>query len=416
MNSRGEGGAWSSFAYGAALAATFMVAILAMCALAALVGLLLTSLGIVSLEQLTSPAMVITAVLAMSVVLSVFMCVAINCTLVRPIRRMTEAMGHLARGDFGFRMERSKRFNLREVNDFVGSFNTAAGELASTEMMRSSFISDFSHEFRTPISSLSGFAQLLMDDGLSPEERREYAGIIVDESSRLAGLSERILLLSKVEAATILPNAETVNVAEQIRRTVALLEPRLSEGGVSVSLSLDEAEVRGNADYLAQLWLNLLDNAVKFSPQGGRVSVALYGGLMDEGDAHASGAGAAFGAGLSGDAVEGDAVDGVVAGVAGAASSAGSAGAGSFIVASRAAREVVVWVSDEGCGMDSETQAHIFNRFYQGDSSHAVKGSGLGLALCKRIAELHGGTIDVQSAPGKGSVFEVGLPRERRIS
>lgn len=361
------------------MAAAFMVAILAMCSLAAAIGLLLMSCGIVSLEQLTSPAAIVASALAMSVVLSALICIAINYTLVRPIRRMTDAVGHLAQGDFDFRMEKKERFSPREVDDFVGSFNVAAGELAGTEMMRASFISDFSHEFRTPISSLSGFAQLLMDDDVGPEERREYAGIIVDESNRLAGLSERILLLSKVEAAAIPPSMEAVNVSEQIRRTVALLKPRMSERGVAVSLSLDEAEVRGNADYLAQLWLNLMDNAVKFSPQGGRISVALYGGRADVSD------------------------------IAGSATSGASLAVG-------ARREVVVWVSDEGCGMDSATQAHIFNRFYQGDSSHAVKGSGLGLALCKRIVELHGGTIDVQSAPGKGSVFEVRLPRERRIS
>lgn len=123
---------------------------------------------------------------------------------------------------------------------------------------------------------------------------------------------------------------------------------------------MSRCTVHGNTDYLAQLWTNLLDNAIKFSPAGGHVSIALYGGRQDE----------------------------------------GHIGSG----------EAVVWISDEGCGMDSETKAHIFERFYQGDTSHASAGSGLGLTLCRRIVELHGGSIDVQSAPGKGSVFEVRLP------
>ena len=222
-----------------------------------------------------------------------------------------------------------------------------------------------------PTSGKSPFARvkipgnmprLVPVDDLTDEERREYAGIIVEESKRLSGLSERILLLSKMEAAAMLPSIEEVDVAEQLKRTVMLLEPKLEEKDIRIDLNLDACTVSGNADYLAQLWLNLLDNAVKFSPHGGRVSLALYGGRTGEEGRTAS------------------------------------------------ADEAVIWISDEGCGMDSATMAHIFDRFYQGDSSHASKGSGLGLALCKRIAELHGGTVDVQSAPGKGAVFEVRLP------
>lgn len=350
-------------ALGLVLALALMTAIALICALAGAVGFLLAESGLMAFEQLTSPASVLTFMLVASILLAILLCAAINYTLVSPLRRMTLAMGHLARGDFDFRMQKKERFNPREVDEFAQSFNVAASELASTEMMRAGFISDFSHEFRTPINSLSGFAQLLMDDDLSPDERREYASIIVEESGRLAGLSERILLLSKMEASAILPSTAPVNLAEQIRRTVALLDHKPESNGLSIDLSLDEATVMGNADYLAQLWVNLLDNAIKFSPREGRVSIALYGGRTHE---------------------EGR---------------------------SAAADEVVVWISDEGPGMDSETKSRIFNRFYQGDSSHASKGSGLGLALCKRIVELHGGEIDVQSAPGKGSVFEVRLPK-----
>ena len=169
------------------------------------------------------------------------------------MRRMTLAMDHLAKGDFFYRMEKKDRINLREVGEFAHSFNVAAEELASTEMMRAGFISDFSHEFRTPINSLSGFAQLLMEDDLTDEERREYAGIIVEESKRLSGLSERILLLSKMEAAAMLPSIEEVDVAEQLKRTVMLLEPKLEEKDIRIDLNLDACTVSGNADYLAQL-------------------------------------------------------------------------------------------------------------------------------------------------------------------
>lgn len=346
----------------AILAAVFAAALATVCAVTAVVGAVLDFSDIVSFERMTSPSVIVAYVLVACILLAAIVCAAANHAIVRPLRRMTLAMDRLAKGDFSFRMEKRSRASLREVDEFARSYNIAAAELASTEMMRAGFISDFSHEFRTPINSLSGFAQLLMEDDLTDEERREYAGIIVEESKRLSGLSERILQLSKMEAAAILPSVEEVDVSEQLKRTVMLLEPKLEEKDIRIDLNLDACTVSGNADYLAQLWLNLLDNAVKFSPHGGRVSLALYGGRTGE---------------------EGRAAN---------------------------ADEAVVWISDEGCGMDNATMAHIFDRFYQGDSSHASKGSGLGLALCKRIAELHGGTVDVQSAPEKGAVFEVRLP------
>lgn len=351
-----------SLGLGAMLVSIVALALVAVCTAVGVIGFFLVESGAVSFVALTAPGSIVATVLLASVVIAVILCATINRTLVRPLRHMTLAMSHLAQGDFAYRMGEPGRFHLREVAEFARAFNVAADELAGTEMMRAGFISDFSHEFRTPINSLSGFAQLLRDDDLEPAERREYAGIIVEESERLAGLSERILLLSKVEAAARLPDVQEVDLAESLRRAVIVLEPKLRAKDVAVDVALDDAWVSGNDGYLAQLWLNLLDNAVKFSPKGGRVSVALYGGRRGE---------------------------------------EGRNGAGD---------EAVVWVSDEGCGMDEATRARIFDRFYQGDSSHAGAGSGLGLALCKRIAELHGGTIEVQSAPNRGSVFEVRLP------
>lgn len=329
-------------------------------------GSALVDCGIVTFDQLTSISSVILVVFVGSLVVAGLVCFGIYRTFVRPLRHMTAAMGQLAAGNFGVRVHGPGHFHIREVDEFARSFNRAAKELAGTEMMRGNFISDFSHEFRTPINSLSGFAQLLRDDdgSLTDEERREYLDIIVDESQRLAGLSERILALSKMEAVSILPDVEQVDVAEQLRRAVLLVEPKNAAKNVTVNLSLDECTVSGNADYLMQLWTNLLGNAVKFSPEGGTVSVALYGGRCGE-------------EGRSG---------------------------------SPAGDEAVCWISDEGCGMDEETRCRLFEKFYQGDTSHASEGNGLGLALAKRIIDLHGGGIEVQSAPGQGSVFEVRLP------
>lgn len=350
-------------ALSAALVGVFAAVICLGCTVLGVTGSALVDAGLATLEELSSPANVIAVIIVGSIVLASIVCIGVYRTFVLPLRKMTLAVGELAHGNFTYRMDaRKKGFRVREVTEFAESFNVAAKELQGTEMMRAGFISDFSHEFRTPIMSLSGFAELLMEADLPAEEQREYLGIIHDEAQRLSGLSERILTLSKVEALTILPNVRKVDVAEQLRRAVALLESRLAEKNVTTSLSLDPGFVQGNADYLAQLWLNLLDNAIKFSPEKGSIDIALYGGRAGEEERSS----------------EDDAA--------------------------------VVWISDEGCGMDLETQAHIFDRFYQGDTSRASVGSGLGLALCKRIVELHHGQISVQSAPGKGSVFEVRLP------
>lgn len=337
----------------AMLAAFIAVVVVAFCAAVAAVGFFLVESGVVPLERLVGPDVVVAVIACGSAVLAVVLATCLDRTLGRPLRQMTAAMGELARGNFGFRMEERGAWHLREVDEFARSFNTAAEELAGTEIMRAGFISDFSHEFRTPINSLSGFAQLLREEDLAPEERDEYLQVIVEESQRLAGLSESILMLSKMEAAAILPDVEEVDVAESVRRAAAIVEPKAAAKDVGLALSLDECRIRGNGDYLVQLWTNLLDNAVKFSPAGAPVSVALYGGGGDE---------------------------------------------------------VVCWVSDEGPGMDDQTLAHLFDRFYQGDPSHSREGSGLGLSLCKRIVELHGGTVEVSSLASKGTSFEVRLP------
>jgi len=350
---------------GFALALVLSVAIFAVCLLIAGVCLVLVLCGVLPSDFYTHPAAGFACILIVSVVLAGVVSAGVNATLVQPLCAMTDAMGELARGNFDHRMQPKGRLELAEVRAFARSFNKAAEELAGTELMRSSFIGDFSHEFRTPITALNGFAQLLRDPGLSAEERAEYVDVIVEESARLATLSERILALSRVEALAILPNVEPVNLAEQIRRCVLLLQPKWERKGVRVSVDLDECSVAGNAAYLAEVWTNLLDNAIKFSPEGSTVSVGLYGGRSD--------------------------VDG----------------------RDTTRDQVVCWISDCGPGMDETTRARLFDKFYQGDTSHAAEGNGLGLALCKRIVELHGGSIAAEGAPGKGSVFEVRLPLAR---
>lgn len=292
----------------------------------------------------------------LSLLLAVVISVAIERTIVKPMRSMTWHMGELAKGDFSIRMPPNERIEINEAKRFTKSFNKAAEELSGIEIMRANFISDFSHEFRTPIASISGFAQLLRDQNLSEEEREEYLDIIIDESKRLSNLSEDILNLSRMESSSILANVGTVDVAEGLRRSIAIVEPNADEKGIAIDVDIDEAELIGNADYLSQLWTNILQNAVKFTPKNGRIDVSLK------------------------------------------------------IAQDTKNRTVTCTISDNGCGMDETTRAHLFERFYQGDTSHAQEGNGLGLALCKRIVDLHGGTIRAKSAPDKGSTFTVTLP------
>lgn len=305
---------------------------------------------------LVLPRSSMSVIALLSLLLAIMISVAIEHTIVKPMRSMTWHMGELAKGDFSVRMPPNDRIEINEAKQFTKSFNKAAEELSGIEIMRANFISDFSHEFRTPIASINGFAQLLRDQNLSSEERDEYLDIIIDESKRLSNLSEDILNLSRMESLSILTNIGAVDVAEGLRRSIAIVEPNANEKDIAVTVDIDETQVIGNADYLSQLWTNILQNAVKFTPKGGSIKISLKNSQVQK------------------------------------------------------TKSVTCTISDDGCGMDESTRTHLFERFYQGDTSHAQEGNGLGLSLCKRIVDLHGGTIRVISAPGKGSTFVVTLP------
>jgi len=264
-----------------------------------------------------------------------------------PLRKVIDATRRVAAGDFSVRVQLK---GVGELQDLSRSFNKMAHELSSIETLRSDFVNDFSHEFKTPIVSVQGFAELLQDGGLSEAEQREYIAIIIAESRRLAALSTNILSLSKYENMEIVAEKTNLALDEQIRRVISLTEPKWAEKGISLQVELEEdVRFEGNEDLMQQIWLNLLDNAIKFSPQGSAIQI----GLTREGN------------------------------------------------------RIRFTIHDEGPGMDEATQAHIFDKFFQGDASRAAAGNGLGLAIVKRIAELHGGTVEVRSEPGQGSTFSV---------
>lgn len=273
--------------------------------------------------------------------------------MMHPVNELCGAIEKVAQGDFSIRVRVP---HTKGPHRLAVSFNRMVSDLAGLESLRADFINDVSHEFRTPLASIQGFARLLMTPGLSEADRMEYAKIIAGESKRLTSLSTDILSLSKLENQTIITGKDWFGLDEQLRQMVAVLEPAWGAKDLDVDLDLDSLLYYGNEELIRHIWQNLLSNAIKFTPVGGAISIRLI-----------------------------DAED-----------------------------SVIVRVKDTGIGMNDETVAHIFEKFYQGDASHAQGGAGLGLALVKRIVELCGGDIQVKSGIGEGSVFSVKLPVERK--
>ena len=227
------------------------------------------------------------------------------------------------------------------------NFNEMARRLESVETLREDFVSSFSHEFKTPIVSISGFAKLLKSPNLTAEERNEYLDVIIDESNRLVRLSESVLMLSRLDSQTIVN--EKFLLDEQIRQSMLLFDRACNDKNIELCADLEEISVTSEKKLVSQIWVNLLSNAVKFTPSGGKIEVSAK---SDNG-------------------------------------------------------KVVVKVQDTGCGMSRETQENIFNKFYQGDVSHSAEGIGLGLSIVKKICDLLNIKIEVESQPNQGSTFTV---------
>jgi len=267
----------------------------------------------------------------------------------KPIRNLIDATKEIASGNFNVRVKVS---GIKDIELLAYSFNEMAKELSGIEALRSDFVNNISHEFKTPISSIRGFARRLKKYSLTDEQKNEYLDIIISESERLTRLSDNILLLSRLESTEKIIDKTEYSLDEQIRRTVLLLEPQLQKKQIEVDIDLEEIYICADDEILNHLWINLLNNAIKFSPDGGTITIKL---------------------GVSGDSA-------------------------------------VAVISDNGPGMSDEVKKRIFDKFYQGDQSRSTEGNGLGLPLVKRILELENGKIEVESEVGKGTGFKVSLP------
>ena len=310
--------------------------------------------GVLVDEQITGIdfKLLITLVLIGGVLVGIGFTFLVGKWPLRALNGVLNAMTRLASGDFKTRLNVIPFFyRFPFVKEFTDGFNKMAGELENTEILRSDFVSNFSHEFRTPIASVSGFATLLQNEDLSEEQKKEYLNIIAEESQRLADMSTEIMELNRLEKQTILTGESIYPLAEQIRMCILLLERKWTEKQIDLQLEMDEIDLFANEQMMQQVWINLLDNAIKYSDRGGTITINL------------------------------DRYDG----------------------------SVHVRITNTGHEIPKEKLKEVFTRFYQVDASHASKGFGLGLAIVRQIVKMHEGSIVADSGNG-WTTFEVELP------
>lgn len=306
-----------------------------------------------------APLFVMILSLVVSLVVSTVLAGALIRYYIRPLNALTAATKRVAAGDYSVQVDEHisvhprRLLNNSEMGVLLRSFNEMVRELNSVEIFRQDFISDFSHEFKTPILSIRGFARQLEGDDLTPRQRAEFTRIIADESEYLAHMSSNILLLTKLEHQQIITGKQAFALDEQLRDCMLLEEIHWSEKKLHVEMELDPVTYVQNPEILSHIWGNLLSNAVKFTPPEGSITVTCR----------------------------------------------------------ESGHDICVTITDTGIGMDERTMAHMFDKFYQGDPSHRLPGNGLGLPLVRRIIDMVGGTLYCQSEVGQGTTFRVTLPK-----
>lgn len=267
-----------------------------------------------------------------------------------PVIEISEATKKVARGDFSVVLSEETRGE--ETRIMAHNFNIMTQELAHTEMFHNDFIENVSHEFKTPLSAIEGYVTLLQKKDLSEEKQAEYTARILFNTRRLSALTGNILLLSRLENQDIEITRELFSLDEQLRETILMLEHQWGEKHINLEIDLDTVDYYGNCELLAQVWQNIIGNAVKFAPENGNIRILLRTNVS----------------------------------------------------------QIKVYVTDNGNGMSPEVMAHIYEKFYQGDSSRSSLGNGLGLTLARRIVDLHHGSMKTTSEEGRGTTITVILP------
>lgn len=286
-----------------------------------------------------------------SVIIGTAISAIIGRKILSPLLKYSKALMEVGKGNFNIRLDEDKH-HLHELKMMSHNFNIMVNELNNIETFRSDFIANVSHEFKTPLASIDGYTMLLQDSNLTEKEKNDYIEKILKNTKRLSSLVYTILQISKIENQGIISEKRKCKLDEELRQTLLFLEPKWAKKNIDLDIDLDETTFYGNEELLAQVWVNILDNAIKFIPDNGTIACSLKR------------------------------FDGWITAI----------------------------ISDTGVGMPEDVQKYIFDKFYQGDKSHSCEGNGLGLALAKRIIDLCGGTIEVQIVCGKGTTFTVKLP------
>lgn len=268
---------------------------------------------------------------------------------ITPMQEICRGMEKVADGDFTVRLETNS--SLKEIQEAYSGFNLMVKELSATEVLQSDFVSNVSHEFKTPIASIEGYSMMLQGGDNLNDEQKQYVDRIMINTSRLSTLVGNVLLLSKIENQSIETNQTWYRLDEQIRESIVVMEPSWMKKDIELDVDMENIKYLGNEVLLRHVWDNLFGNAIKFSPQGGKVRIRL----------------------------------------------------------NKENGKIVYTIEDEGPGISEEAKPHIFDKFYQADSSHKQEGNGLGLPLAKRIVLITGGEIEVGDAPTGGCKFTVTL-------
>ena len=291
----------------------------------------------------SSMSLIVAIMSVISLIIGAGMSLLLGKIPLKPINDLINRMNRLAAGDFSARLKFGGSWkSYPAFCEMSESFNKLAKELENTEMLRGDFINNFSHEFKTPIVSIAGLAKLVNKDNLTDEQRAKYLTAIEEESLRLAAMATNVLNLTKIENQAILSDISSFNLSEQIRSCVLLLENKWERKNIELALEFNEYEIEANEEMLKEVWINLLDNAIKFSPRCGTVGVSITESIG----------------------------------------------------------KISVTVSNTGSEISEENMKKIWNKFYQADESHASEGNGVGLAIVKRVVEIHGGNVSVKSGNG----------------
>ena len=333
-----------------------VVAFAVTCCMLLFVRTLANTMGLTFTEQNVAAAAKITFgnVLLLTLIFGTIDYVRRKMMVDRPVKIITEATEKIMQGDFSVRIAPMHGNGMEGFNQIGMAINAMAKELAGTETLRTDFIANVSHELKTPLAVMGNYATMLQRPSITEDERCEYAKAISEAARKLAQLITNILKLNKLENQQIFPQPQEFDLGEQLCQCLLGFEDAWEAKNLEIETDIeDDVRIKSDPELLSLVWNNLISNAVKFTPEGGKIGVTLK---TEE-------------------------------------------------------NYVLVSVSDTGCGMKPEVGRHIFEKFYQGDTSHATQGNGLGLALVKRVVDILNGEIGVQSVYGQGSIFTVKFMR-----